>query len=147
MHALTLADRPDKRADWLRSGFRKMHARGNDALFAYWRGRLESDPFAVDLAEQVWATYVERHSKAIPEKGMPGMTKRMGNLAKAVVSEVAAITAGKEPVSQEVQAARLEICRQCPLLEKNVCRDCGCYMPIKSGWRSVSCGLGKWAAL
>jgi hypothetical protein len=42
-------------------------------------------------------------------------------------------------------AARLETCSQCPrLTDLSICRECGCYMPVKALFKSVKCPLGHW---
>ena len=40
---------------------------------------------------------------------------------------------------------RMAICRECPELRAlNNCRQCGCFMNIKTRIYSASCPLGKW---
>ena len=41
---------------------------------------------------------------------------------------------------------RLAICNNCPWLQKNLmkCRQCGCYMKLKSTLRQAKCPLGHW---
>jgi hypothetical protein len=41
---------------------------------------------------------------------------------------------------------RLEICRQCPRLFKPTmqCKECGCFMRIKTRLKSASCPINKW---
>lgn len=42
-------------------------------------------------------------------------------------------------------ATRLGICSQCPkLTDVSVCRECGCYMPVKVLFRGVKCPLEHW---
>jgi len=43
-------------------------------------------------------------------------------------------------------ARRWEICKSCPELALYVCRQCGCFMPIKTRLRSSNCPLQKWTA-
>lgn len=48
-------------------------------------------------------------------------------------------------VKSHIAEERLAICRGCDQLsEHNLCKKCGCYMPIKvkMGW--VDCPLKKW---
>lgn len=42
--------------------------------------------------------------------------------------------------------ARLQICRECPRLFKPTmqCKECGCFMRIKTRLKSASCPIGKW---
>ena len=57
-----------------------------------------------------------------------------------------------EPVHEresrsDLIAARLGTCSQCPALtDVSVCRECGCYMPVKVLFRGVSCPKGRWAS-
>jgi len=49
--------------------------------------------------------------------------------------------ANKETRSEQ----RMTICRECPELGAlNRCRQCGCFMNIKTRIYSASCPLGKW---
>jgi hypothetical protein len=44
-------------------------------------------------------------------------------------------------------ASRLGTCSQCPALsDVSVCRECGCYMPVKVLFRGVSCPKGLWSS-
>lgn len=51
-------------------------------------------------------------------------------------------------VSDEVKAARLDICKQCPFFMKlsKQCRKCGCIMTLKTALPHASCPVGKWDA-
>jgi Family of unknown function (DUF6171) len=39
---------------------------------------------------------------------------------------------------------RMEICNQCPEYHHYICRQCGCFMPIKVKFTANRCPLGKW---
>ena len=41
---------------------------------------------------------------------------------------------------------RLDICKQCPWLDKRLvkCRKCGCFMKLKSTLRQAKCPIGHW---
>lgn len=41
---------------------------------------------------------------------------------------------------------RLAICNECPWLNKRMmkCRQCGCYMKLKSTLQLAKCPIGKW---
>lgn len=47
---------------------------------------------------------------------------------------------------EELQAARMEVCKQCPSLSKagNRCRHCGCFMDLKTTLKRAKCPIGKW---
>lgn len=46
----------------------------------------------------------------------------------------------------ELIEARLAICNECPWLDKRTvrCRQCGCFMQLKSTLKQASCPLDKW---
>ena len=53
----------------------------------------------------------------------------------------------KQPRSdKELIEARLDICKQCPWLDKRLmkCRQCGCFMKLKSTLKQASCPIGNW---
>jgi hypothetical protein len=39
---------------------------------------------------------------------------------------------------------RIEICKQCPSYLMGVCRKCGCFVKIKTSFKSAVCPIGKW---
>lgn len=40
---------------------------------------------------------------------------------------------------------RMNLCMACPALDNgSICKQCGCFMPVKAGLADVSCPLGKW---
>lgn len=97
MYALTLADRPERRAQWLGKGFRKMHGHGDSALFDYWKKRLAGDLVAQRLAEQVWTTYAERHSiaqSAEQQPAKPGSLAQPGDLLAWIIGRITGIAPG-----------------------------------------------------
>lgn len=48
-------------------------------------------------------------------------------------------------VDKETQDKRWEICKGCDRLsEKNFCKLCGCFMPVKVKLKTVACPMGKW---
>jgi hypothetical protein len=45
-------------------------------------------------------------------------------------------------------ADRINTCKSCPNLNKlNMCKLCGCFMPIKVRLKGSSCPDGKWGAI
>jgi len=148
MHALTLRDRgPKKRSAWLSKGFRKFHARGETALFDYWRKRIDERPRDAALAATVLDEYLKYRSR----RALPPIGTQLANFAGAIVAEGKAIAAGKEPVTEEEKIRRLSICLSpCPSLlgktddTNRRCAECGCYINHKIAWRSQKCPIGKW---
>jgi hypothetical protein len=51
-----------------------------------------------------------------------------------------------EYVSEEDAAKRLDICKACPRLIKatSQCKECGCFMNLKTKLADASCPLHKW---
>lgn len=47
-------------------------------------------------------------------------------------------------VTKEIAEKRLSICESCDDYFKQFCKNCGCYMPIKSKMEIASCPIGKW---
>ena len=47
---------------------------------------------------------------------------------------------------EELIQERLAICNECPWLDKRTirCRQCGCFMKLKSTLKQASCPLEKW---
>lgn len=51
-----------------------------------------------------------------------------------------------EYLSEEESSVRMDICRACPKLIKstNQCKECGCFMLLKTKMAHADCPLGKW---
>lgn len=51
-----------------------------------------------------------------------------------------------KPASQEEHNARYEICTTCPKFIKitKQCKECGCFMAIKTKLNDARCPIGKW---
>jgi hypothetical protein len=47
---------------------------------------------------------------------------------------------------KDLIAYRLDICKQCPWLDKRLvkCRKCGCFMKLKSTLKQAKCPIDKW---
>lgn len=50
------------------------------------------------------------------------------------------------PASKEVSDNRYSICLECPELRQATkqCKQCGCFMAVKTKLESAKCPLGKW---
>ena len=48
--------------------------------------------------------------------------------------------------SEEESESRYSICEQCPSLIKltHQCKECGCFMKLKTKLKTATCPLGKW---
>jgi hypothetical protein len=51
-----------------------------------------------------------------------------------------------EYVDKEVSTKRFDICKACPKLIKltSQCKECGCFMSIKTTLKQAACPLEKW---
>ena len=51
-----------------------------------------------------------------------------------------------EKSSQKLREDRLKVCSECPRLFKPTftCKECGCFMKIKTKFKQAKCPLGKW---
>lgn len=49
-------------------------------------------------------------------------------------------------LQEELANKRYEICQQCPELVDltKQCKQCGCFMPLKTKLEDASCPLNKW---
>lgn len=53
---------------------------------------------------------------------------------------------GEERSDKQLIESRLEICNNCEWLDKRLtrCRQCGCFMKLKTTLRRAECPLHKW---
>ena len=51
-----------------------------------------------------------------------------------------------EHVSEDISSARYAICESCPSLLRitSQCKECGCFMKLKTKLPAAACPLGKW---
>ena len=137
MHALTLADRPWKRDQWLARGFAKIHARPG-ALLSYWTKRLAvAAPSDVAMLERFWAIY-ESAEKPLTE---------------AIESQkTAPEVVGVVGLSDEEIESRAEICKRCEFFDSMAlrgngkCMKCNCNPALKIRISEEECPVGKWRA-
>jgi hypothetical protein len=45
---------------------------------------------------------------------------------------------------KKLQKQRLDICRSCSYYQKSKCKLCGCFMPLKTRIKEISCPINKW---
>jgi hypothetical protein len=52
-------------------------------------------------------------------------------------------------VSEEQQESRMSICRSCEHFDANrtVCKQCGCFLQLKTQFANMRCPIGKWHEL
>jgi hypothetical protein len=56
------------------------------------------------------------------------------------------LLSNKNCTSREVRDKRLDICKECERLFKPTytCKECGCFMALKTWLKEASCPLNKW---
>ena len=111
--------------------------------FRVCRGETSTPEFC-DHQRSTWAAAAQE----LLSRNRPGLIRKAVNFGKAVVEDVAA---GSPRVSDELYAARLAICLNCPSCFKKrmICQEksCGCRLRIKARWALQKCPLGIWPAL
>lgn len=72
----------------------------------------------------------------------PSLISRIKKFTKSLFRH---IRNGLKKVSKKEKARRLSICNECPFKNpNNECSICGCYLTLKTDWKSESCPEGKW---
>ena len=92
---------------------------------------------------------IEAYYAAHPELRAPGTAPGPTPLGKAARLGQALAThalAGFPEADDDIVAARLATCRACDRFDaaRVVCRDCGCYLQIKTRWSDQQCPIGLW---
>ena len=115
---------------------------GHDALLALWKMLIIEHPDVAAFAESEWTTYQSRISQP-----MPPLPTQAVNAAGALAAEAAAIVKSEPPVAPEEAQRRFAICEQCDCFKPDDarCSKCGCYMRVKTTFRTATCPDGKWA--
>lgn len=77
------------------------------------------------------------------KKDPPSILEKAKNFTKASVAHMAD---GFNNVSDEKKQQRMDICNACEFINKsnNTCNQCGCFLDVKTSWRTTSCPIGKW---
>ena len=106
-----------------------------------------------DIFRQHWESKQNRNSRIAQEKQerlqasagikQPTLIRKAASATVAIVKHAAS---GFQAASDEMQAERLLICEECPLLDRkrNVCISCGCPIKKKTRMQSQKCPKGKW---
>ena len=79
-------------------------------------------------------------------ENFPSIAKQASSFFEAVKNEAKSIVNGDLKISTELQNERIKICEECSFFDhkSNRCKKCGCFLKIKTAWRSQSCPIGKW---
>ena len=75
---------------------------------------------------------------------LPSLAKQASNLAGSIVSHVAG--GMKTRTDEEAEALVEQHCKSCEfyIRDSGRCSQCGCYLAIKTTWKSEHCPVGKW---
>jgi hypothetical protein len=81
-----------------------------------------------------------------PRKELPGLLERAATFVGAVADYA---LAGFPAMPEGESERRLNTCRACPefVPESSQCRQCGCYMNLKTQLATSACPLGLWVAV
>jgi hypothetical protein len=114
---------------------------GHDALLSLWTQLIASNPDVAAFADSEWATYQSRISQP-----MPSLATQAVNAAGALCQEAAAIVKSEPPVDPTESQRRFAICEQCDCFNPDTarCSKCGCYMRVKTTFRTAVCPQGTW---
>lgn len=114
---------------------------GHDALLALWKRLVMENPDIAAFAEAEWALYQSRISQP-----MPSLAAQAAGATGALFQEAAAIVKSEPPVDPAESQRRFAICEQCDSFNPDSvrCSQCGCYMRVKTTFRTAVCPQGKW---
>jgi len=76
----------------------------------------------------------------------PPLTSQIKSATGAVVAECGAALSGEAAVDDTTKAARLNTCEGCEffIVADRRCQKCGCWMELKTAFRTATCPEGKW---
>jgi len=77
---------------------------------------------------------------------LPTRPQIVKNLLTAVAEEAQALIMQRPSVTEEEQDKRMKLCESCDrfLIDQIQCSACGCFMKVKTKFKSALCPLGKW---
>jgi hypothetical protein len=152
IYALTLGERPRTRERWIKKGFKKIHKRGENALFDYWKRRIETNEADLKYAVEKKLVFLERITGAgklapPPPSKQPSLPQMLKSASKAAANFARSGFATTDP---DTLASRMDTCKACDLWDAagmagtGRCRKCGCSTQAKLRMASEKCPLGKW---
>ena len=164
MYAMTIKERADKRDLYLLDGaFHRMHRRKENALFSYWKKRLDEDPKVKDLLASSWAGFLKNveQKKSIQPKQAPFSgflpdpdkddSVAIYNTVKNLKAKLKKIPVNQARSTNENEyQKRLELCKGCEYFKIEAfagtgqCLKCGCSIKYKLNIANEKCPVGKW---
>ena len=93
----------------------------------------------LQLSEEAFTTLRSQFST-------PPISTQVQSAATAVVTECGAALAGEVAVDDTTKAVRIALCEQCAffIVNDRRCQKCGCWMEIKTRFRTEKCPESKW---
>ena len=76
----------------------------------------------------------------------PPLASQIKSAAGTLVAECGVALAGEAAVNNATKAARLAACEACEffIAADRRCQKCGCWMELKTAFRTATCPEGKW---
>lgn len=76
----------------------------------------------------------------------PTLIRQAVTLISSSAKECGSALSGESPVDDSEKARRLDVCHGCEYLitAEQRCSKCGCFVEVKSGFRTASCPDGRW---
>ena len=77
---------------------------------------------------------------------IPSLAMQAQSATAAVAAECDAVLSGETAIDDATRAARIALCEQCAffIVADRRCQKCGCWMEIKTRFRTAICPEGKW---
>jgi hypothetical protein len=76
---------------------------------------------------------------------MPTQSATLWNMARTAARAAGQFAASAgQTVDAAVQRERSDLCAACPHLEGSRCRQCGCFIAVKTWLPQEACPLEKW---
>jgi hypothetical protein len=152
VHFLTLRERPESRDKWLQRGFRKFHSRGDNALFDYWKNRIQTDSDSLNFVLESIPVFREGVAEANGRQkeediDLPPLVDMVGSAAKAAYAWV---KSGFVTTDEQTLIKRIEACMGCEFWDAAAfrgtgrCKKCGCSTQAKLRMATEKCPIGKW---
>lgn len=152
VHFLTLRERPESRDKWLQRGFRKFHSRGENALFDYWKKRIQTDSDSLNFVLENIPVFrkgvAEANGRQKEEDiDLPPLVDMVGSAAKAAYAWV---KSGFVTTDEQTLIKRIETCMGCEFWDAAAfrgtgrCKKCGCSTQAKLRMATEKCPIGKW---
>lgn len=76
----------------------------------------------------------------------PSLAAQAQSATAAVAAECEAVLSGETAIDDATRVTRIAVCEQCAffIVADRRCQKCGCWMEIKTRFRTAKCPEGKW---